>query len=121
MNTKEQIDFSQFLEIESKLDIRIGQIVAAERVPKSDKLLKLSVIFGIEEEDERTVVTNIGSQFEPDDLLALTFPFIVNLKPSKMMGITSEAMIIIGKTILGDANGEYEQLRLDQPIGAKLI
>jgi methionyl-tRNA synthetase len=117
MVTKEQIEFSEFLEIENKLDIRIGQVVAAERVPKSDKLLKLTVIFGANEEDEKTVVTNIGATVEPDDLLALTMPFIVNLKPSKMMGITSEAMIVVGTGLEGQM-----QVGLDyMGIGTKLI
>lgn len=115
MEIKEQIEFPEFLEIEKKLDIRIGQIVAAERIPKSEKLLKLTVIFGID--DEKTVVTNIGSSVEPDDLLALTMPFIVNLKPSKMMGITSEAMIMVGTGLEGQM-----QVGLDFfGIGTKLL
>jgi len=96
MKTKDKIPFSEFLEIEKKLDIRVGQIVAAERVPKSNKLLKLTVIFGVDEEDQKTVVTNIGSTHEPDDLLAMTMPFIVNLEPVTIMGIVSEVMIVIG-------------------------
>lgn len=114
MKIKEEIDFSEFLEIEKKLDIRIGQVVRAERVPKSDKLLKLTVIFGIKDSEEKTVVTNIGTTFEPDDLLGANIPFIVNLKPSKIMGITSEAMIIIGNS--------YDDLILEKyPIGTKLL
>lgn len=117
MTTKEQIEFSEFLEIEEKLDIRIGKIKAAERVPKSDKLLKLTVIFGITEEDEKTVVTNIGSTVEPESLLDLTMPFIVNLKPSKMMGITSEAMIVVGTGGAGQM-----QVGLDYfGVGTKLL
>jgi methionyl-tRNA synthetase len=117
MITKDKIEFSEFLEIEKKLDIRIGQVVAAERVPKSDKLLKLTVIFGVNEEDEKTVVTNIGSTTEPDDLLGLTIPFIVNLKPSKMMGITSEAMIVVGTGLEGQM-----QIGLDyMGIGTKIL
>ena len=117
MITKEQIEFSEFLEIEKKLDIRVGQVLAAERVPKSDKLLKLTVIFGVNKEDEKTVVTNIGSTTEPDDLLGLTMPFIVNLKPSKMMGITSEAMIVVGTGLEGQI-----QIGLDyMGIGTKIL
>ncbi len=116
-NLKKEIDYQEFLSIEEKLDIRIGQIVSAERISKSDKLLKLGVIFGIDEEDEKTVVTNIGSTIEPDDLLGLTLPFIVNLKPSKMMGVTSEAMIVIGTGLEGQT-----QVGLDYfAIGTKLL
>jgi methionyl-tRNA synthetase len=116
MTTKEQIEFSEFLEIEKKLDIRIGQIAEAERVPKSDKLLKLTVIFGSKDSDIKTVVTNIGSTFEPDELLGSNVPFIVNLKPTKMMGIVSEAMIIIGSNVKNDGM-ELE----DYSIGTKII
>lgn len=116
MNIKEQIEFSEFLEIENKLDIRIGQIAEAERVPKSDKLLKLTVIFGSEDSEIKTVVTNIGSTFEPDNLLGVNLPFIVNLKPTKMMGIVSEAMIMIGTN---SKNGVMELENYS--IGTKII
>lgn len=119
-NIKEQIEFSEFLEIEKKLDIRIGQVVASERVPKSDKLLKLTVIFGSEESDVKTVVTNLGQYFEPDVFLGGRFQFIVNLKPSKMMGITSEAMIMVGEPY----NGDLEVLSIelsDFSIGTKIL
>ena len=117
MKTKEQIEFSEFLEIEKKLDIRIGQIVAAERVPKSDKLLKLAVKFDVESEELLTIVTNIGATRVPESLIDLTMPFIVNLKPSKMMGITSEAMIVVGTSLEDEM-----QLGLDYlSIGSKLL
>lgn len=116
-NLKKEIDYQEFLSIEEKLDIRIGQIVSAERISKSDKLLKLGVIFGIDEEDGKTVVTNIGSTVEPESLLDLTMPFIVNLKPSKMMGITSEAMIVVGTGGAGQM-----QVGLDYfGVGTKLL
>ena len=97
MTTKDQIEFSEFLEIEKKLDIRIGQVLDAERVPKSNKLLKLTVNFNFPDEELKTVVTNLGGEFEPEHFEGYKFPFIVNLKPSKMMGIVSEAMIMVAK------------------------
>ena len=78
MQTKDKISFSDFLSIQEKLDIRVGQIVRVEKVPKSDKLLKLSVIFDMDH--EKTVITNIGSTITPEHLLGLTMPFIVNLE-----------------------------------------
>jgi methionyl-tRNA synthetase len=117
MKTKDQIEFSEFLEIEKKLDIRIGQIVAAERVPKSDKLLKLTVKFDVGSDELLTVVTNIGATRVPESLIDLTMPFIINLKPSKMMGITSEAMIMVGTTLEGQM-----QVGLDYfGIGTRLL
>jgi methionine--tRNA ligase beta chain len=91
---KEQIEYLDFIDIEKKLEVMVGQVVSATRVPKSDKLIQLSVIFGVNEEDEKVVVTNLGQTFEPEEFLGVTFPFVMNLKPSKMMGITSEAMIM---------------------------
>jgi len=118
MTTKDKISFSEFLEIEKKLDIRVGQIVAAERVPKSNKLLKLTVRFGLEEADKKTVVTNIGTTHDPEDLIGKISPFIVNLEPVTMMGIVSEAMIVAG-TSEDDETPQvgFGYLRL----GAKLI
>ena len=116
MKIKEQIEFPEFLEIQKKLDIQIGQIVGVERIPKSDKMLKLLVIFGADEEDEKTVVTNIGSKFSEDDLLGLTFPFIVNLKPSKIMGVVSEAMIMVTSF-----DGDDEIFLEFNRIGSKLL
>jgi|ERR1035437_4865939 tRNA-binding EMAP/Myf-like protein len=108
---KEQIEFTEFLEIEKKLDIRIGMIVDAERIPKTDKLLKLQVIFGPEAEDVKTVVTNLGEQFEPDFFKGLKCPFIMNLKPVIMKGVESQAMIMVGTlrsgTVVPEMN-EYE-------------
>ena len=122
MITKELIEFSEFLDTQNKLDIRIGQIVAAERVAKSEKLLKLTVIFGINEEDERTVVTNIGANIDPEDLLATLHPFVVNLKPSKMMGITSEAMIMVAEAEVGDLEVLSMHVGIDTyTIGDKLL
>jgi len=97
---KPQITYDEFLEIESKLDIRIGKILTSERIPKSKKLLKLSVDFG--SFGIKTVVTNLGDLYEPECFSDLTMPFITNLKPSVMMGIESEAMILVGEKVDGD-------------------
>jgi len=101
ISVKPEITFDEFLEIESKLDIRIGTILDVERIPKSDKLLKMTVYFGSE---ERTVVTNIGDALTQPliDLPGLKFPFIMNLKPSKIMGVLSEAMIMVVENNDGD-------------------
>ena len=122
MTTKEEIEFSEFLEIQKKLDIRIGQIVAAERIPKSKKLLKLTVIFGVEDGDEKTVVTNLGASIDPEDLLATLHPFIMNLKPSKMMGITSEDMIMVTEAEVGDLEVLTMHVGIDNfTMGDKLL
>lgn len=93
---KNKINFEEFLEIESKLEITMGMIRSVERVPDSKKMLKLEVSFG--DNDRRTVVTNIGNRIdEVEDLEFVTLPFITNLEPAEIMGITSEAMIMIAE------------------------
>jgi methionyl-tRNA synthetase len=98
---KPQITFDEFLEIDSKLEIIIGQITEAELVPKSYGL-KLTVNFG--GEDVRTVFTNIGKTHTPEQLVGLTMPFITNLAPSVIKGVNSQAMIMVG--IGSDGNSQ---------------
>ena len=97
---KDKIEFSEFLEIEKKLEIKVGLIKEVYRMEGSDKMLKLSVDFGGDE--HQTVMTNIGNRpglsgdDEASDMLSgLSLPFITNLKPAKMMGVESTAMIMI--------------------------
>ena len=111
-NNKELIGFEDFLNIEKKLEIRIGFIISAERIPKKDKLIKLEVSFGTENRD---VVTNLGDRFEPDDFKCLSMPFIMNLEPAKMGGVTSSAMIMVGENEEG-----FVQLS-NYTIGSKLL
>jgi methionine--tRNA ligase beta chain len=97
---KNQIEFAEFLEIEKKLEIKIGKVTAVEDVPKSNKLIKLTVDFGSE---TRTVVTNIKPHLtDPRLLVNMMFPFITNLKPVTMMGIESTAMIMPGEVESGN-------------------
>ena len=92
--SKELLDFKDFLEISSKLEIKFGNVLEAVKIPKSDKLLKLTVDFG--EEKTRTVVTNLGGVYPAGVITSKgIFPFVTNLKPSKMMGVVSEAMILV--------------------------
>lgn len=110
---KEKIKFEEFLEIESKLEIKIGQIKDAERIPKSYGL-KLTVDFG--NEDVRTVFTNLGKTHEPEHLIDLTAPFITNLESTVIKGVESQAMIMVGEL------GDKIQVGLDYiGIGSKLM
>jgi len=98
---KDQIEFSEFLDIEKKLEIKTGKVTEVEDVPKSSKLIKLTVEFGDRfVQDTRTVVTNIkpvlGEDYK-EQLLLNSFLFITNLKPVVMMGIESTAMILPGE------------------------
>lgn len=82
------ITFDDFL----KVDIRAGFITAAERVPKSDKLLKLTVDFG--PLGTRQILAGVGKQYAPENIVRLTAAFVVNLAPRKMMGLESHGMIL---------------------------
>jgi methionyl-tRNA synthetase len=74
-----------------KVDLRVGKIVFAERVEKSEKLVKLKVDIGTE---TRQVVAGIGKSYPPEELLGKTIVIIANLKPAKLMGIESQGMLL---------------------------
>ena len=86
---KEAIEYDAF----QKLDLRVAIITAAEPVPKSKKLLKLTVDVGFE---TRTVVSGISKHYEPEQLIGKKVVLVANLKPAKLMGVQSEGMILAG-------------------------
>ena len=88
-----------------KLDIRIGTVTAAEKMEKSDKLLKLTVNSGL---DQRTILSGIAKQYTPEQMVGKQVTLIANLAPRKMMGIESQGMILMAE----DQDGK---LRLLQP------
>ncbi|MGH9161412.1 MAG: methionine--tRNA ligase subunit beta, partial [Vicinamibacteraceae bacterium] len=74
-----------------KIDLRVAKVLTAERVPKSKKLLKLTVDLGFE---QRTVVAGIAEAYEPDSLLGRTIAIVANLKPATLMGVESNGMVL---------------------------
>jgi len=84
---RETVDADTFF----KVDLRVGRILEAERVPKSDKLLKMKVDIGLE---QRTIVGGIGKAYEPADLLGKLVVVVANLAPRKLMGIESHGMLL---------------------------
>jgi methionyl-tRNA synthetase len=78
----------------SKMDIRVGTILEAERVPKTKKLLKLKIDTGI---DVRTVVSGISEFFEPADIVGKKVSILVNLAPKMLKGIESKGMILMAE------------------------
>lgn len=92
---KDEITYDDF----AKLDIRIGTVLAAEKLPKSNKLLKLKIDTGI---DQRTILSGISQYFEPEDLIGQQVTVLVNLAPRKMMGIDSEGMVLMAEDATGD-------------------
>jgi methionyl-tRNA synthetase len=98
---KPEIVFDDF----TKLDIRIGKVIAAEKMEKSDKLLKLTIDAGV---DSRTILSGIAKHYSAEEMVGKQVAFIANLAPRKMMGIESQGMILSAE----DADGK---LRLMQP------
>ncbi|MBI5456262.1 hypothetical protein HY969_00825 [Candidatus Kaiserbacteria bacterium] len=80
----------------AKLDIRIGTILAVERVPETDKLLKCTIDFG--ELGQRTIVSGIAQFREPETLVGKQCPYIVNLEPKMLRGVESQGMLIAAST-----------------------
>ena len=99
---KETVDFESF----QRMDIRVAQILSAERVPKTDKLLKFEVDTGL---DRRTVVSGIAEFFDPKDLVGKRVPILMNLAPRKIRGIESEGMLLFGE----DSEGSLKWVEPD--------
>jgi methionyl-tRNA synthetase len=98
---KPEIVFDDF----AKLDIRVGKVIAAEKMEKSDKLLKLTIDSGI---DKRIILSGIAKHYSAEEMVGKQVTFIANLAPRKMMGIESQGMILSAEDVDG-------KLRLIQP------
>jgi len=83
----------------SKMDLRVGTIIAAEKVAKADKLLKLTIDTGI---DKRTVVSGIALHYSPEEIIGQQVTILANLAPRKLKGIESAGMILMAE----DENGK---------------
>ncbi|MBL0035164.1 MAG: methionine--tRNA ligase [Flavobacteriales bacterium] len=92
---KPNITFDDF----AKLDLRVGTITAAERVPKADKLLKLAVDLG--EASPRTVVSGIAMHYAPEELVGQQVVLVANLEPRKMRGVESQGMVLMAEDSAG--------------------
>ena len=76
------------------MDIRVGTILAAEKVAKTKKLLKLLIDTGI---DKRTVVSGIAEYYQPEDIIGQQVSILVNLAPKELKGIQSQGMILMAQ------------------------
>lgn len=102
---KENISFDEF----SKMDIRTGTIMEAEKVPKTKKLLKLKIDTGL---DQRTVVSGIAEFFEPEAIVGRQVSILVNLAPRNIKGIESQGMILMAE----DADGRLDFVAPQSPV-----
>nr|WP_281397744.1 methionine--tRNA ligase [Winogradskyella flava] len=92
---KEEISFDDF----TKLDIRVGTILEAEKMPKTKKLLVLKVDTGI---DTRTIVSGIAESFKPEDIIGKHVTVLINLAPRKLRGVESQGMILMTEDKMGN-------------------
>lgn len=99
---KELISYDDF----AKMDIRIGTILSAEKMPKADKLLILKVDTGI---DQRTIVSGIAQSFNPEEIIGKRVTVLANLAPRKLRGVESKGMILM----VENAEGKYRFIAPD--------
>ena len=83
----EEITFEEF----GKIDLRVAEVITAEKVEKADKLLKLTVKIG---EEERPLVAGIAEYYDPEDLVGKKIVVVANLKPAKIRGTLSQGMLL---------------------------
>lgn len=93
-SVKENVSFEDF----AKMDIRAGKIIAAEKVAKTKKLMKLTVDTGI---DQRTVVSGIAEYYTPEEVIGKQVSILVNLEPKALKGIESQGMILMAENADG--------------------
>lgn len=105
ITVKPEIVFDDF----AKIDLKVGTIVAAEKVEKADKLLKLQVDLGFE---TRTIVSGIAMHFSPEEITGKQVTVVTNLAPRKMRGIESNGMILMAE----DANGKLHFINPEEKI-----
>lgn len=96
----------------AKLDLRVAEVIACEKMPKADKLLILKVKLG---EEERTVVSGIAQHYSPEDLVGKKVVLAANLKPSKLRGVVSEGMILAASS---DDHSQLEVLMLQSDLSS---
>ena len=106
---KKEITFDTF----EKLDLRVGLVTQAQKVPKSKKLLQLEVDIGLE---KRTVLSGISQHYTPEELVGKRVIVVANLKTAKLMGIESQGMILAGNV---DSKPELITLG-DLPAGSEI-
>ncbi|MCX4261615.1 MAG: methionine--tRNA ligase [Alistipes sp.] len=104
---KETVSFDDF----QRMDIRVSTILAAEKVAKTKKLLKLTIDTGI---DKRTIVSGIAEHYTPEELVGRQILVLVNLAPREIKGITSNGMILMAE----DATGRLVLLQPEQGVNS---
>src|ERR1019366_6065043 len=107
----QQITIDDFV----KIDLRVAQILVAERVPKADKLLRLEVDLGYE---KRQILAGIAQFYEPEKLIGRKIVIVANLAPRKMRGLESNGMLLAAS--LPDGAPVLASFLEEVPLGARL-
>ena len=112
---KEKMETTSLISMEEfqKMDLRVGKILAAENIKKSDKLLKLRVDIG----EERTVVAGIARSYKPEELVGKTIILVANLQPTKLMGVESQGMVLSADSAEGFTVAIFDK---EAKIGSKV-
>jgi len=92
-----------------KFKMKIGEILSAEKIKRTRKLIKLLVNFG---NDRRIIITGVGDQFDPTNFVNKKMIFVTNLKPKKIAGIESQAMLLVAE----EENGKVHLISVDPKI-----
>jgi len=103
--SKPEVAFEDFM----KMDIRIGRVVKAEKVTRSNKLLKLQVNTGL---DQRTIVSGIAQYYGPEEVVGQQVTVLLNLAPRKIMGIESQGMVLMAE----NSDGTFSFLQPDREV-----
>ncbi|GAV22139.1 methionine--tRNA ligase [Carboxydothermus pertinax] len=116
ISVTEQIPEKSLITIDefAKIELKVAKVLEAERVPKTDRLLKLKVTLG---DEERTIVAGIAQYYEPEALVGKQLVIVANLQPAKLRGIESQGMILAAS-----GNGNLQVLFVDDqiPPGSKV-
>jgi methionyl-tRNA synthetase len=109
----------EFIDIEdfAKVDLRVGEILTAERVPKSDKLLRFTIDIG--EDQPRQVLAGIAQYYEPEKMIGRKVIVVSNLKPRKLRGLESQGMVVAASAG-DDGRPVIATFTEDVPNGARL-
>lgn len=121
VNNEQQIaEDKEFITIDDflKVELRVGEIKVAERIPKADKLLRFEIDLG--EEKPRQILAGLAEYYEPDTLIGRKVVVVANLKPRKMRGLESQGMICAASLENSDDKPAIATFLEDVKIGARL-
>ena len=105
MESEEEIAIDDF----NQMQLKVAKVIEAEKVPDTDKLVRLKLTLG---DEERTVVAGIAQFYEADDLVGRKVVIVANLKPAKLRGILSQGMVLAAN----DAEGNLSLVSVDPDV-----